>query len=366
MKVPFLDLRPAYDELRTELDGAYRRVMESGQYLLGPELEQFEAEFARYCDAKYCIGVGNGLDALHLILRAYGIGAGDEVIVPTNTFIATWLAVTYAGAVLVPIEPDPQTFNVTAEQVERATTRKTKAVIPVHLYGQPVDMDPITDVGRKRGFKVIEDSAQAQGARYKGRRTGSLGDAAAFSFYPAKNIGAIGDGGAVTTNDADLADRVRMLRSYGSRKKYEHERPGYNSRLDELQAAFLRVKLRKLDEWNERRHAVASRYLNELSGVPGLKLPCVPQWAGPVWHIFAMRYRQRDKIQAALSAAGIGTVIHYPIPPHLSGAYADAGWKISDFPVAEEIAKTELSLPIGPHLGSKEQEFAIQTLRQLP
>jgi dTDP-4-amino-4,6-dideoxygalactose transaminase len=365
MKVPFLDLRPAYDELRSDLNAAYHRVMESGQYLLGPELEHFEAEFAAYCEAKFCVGVGNGLDALHLILRAYGIGAGDDVIVPTNTFIATWFAVSYAGARPVPVEPDPQTFNIVAEEIEKAITRKTKAIIPVHLYGQPADMDPIIAIARKHRLKVIEDNAQAQGARYKGRRTGSLGDVGAISFYPAKNIGAIGDAGAVTTNDAEVADRVRMLRNYGSKKKYENECQGYNSRLDELQAAFLRVKLRKLDEWNQRRRAVAARYLNELSGVLGLELPCAPEWAEPVWHLFAVRHGQRDKLRSALSAAGIGTLIHYPIPPHLSGAYADAGWKPGDFPVAEEIAKTELSLPMGPHLGTNEQEIAIQAVRQL-
>jgi dTDP-4-amino-4,6-dideoxygalactose transaminase len=365
MKVPFLDLRSAYDELRSDLNAAYHRVMESGHYLLGPELEQFEAEFAAYCEAKFCVGVGNGLDALHLILRAYGIGAGDDVIVPTNTFIATWFAVSYAGATPVPVEPDPQTFNIVAEEIEKTITRKTKAIIPVHLYGQPADMDPIMAVARKHGLRVIEDSAQAQGARYKGRRTGSLGDVAAISFYPAKNIGAIGDAGAVITNDVELADRVRTLRNYGSKKKYENESQGYNSRLDELQAAFLRVKLRKLDEWNQRRRAVAARYLNELSGVLGLKLPCVPEWAEPVWHLFAVRHRQRDKLQAALAAADVVTLIHYPIPPHLSGAYAEAGWKPGDFPVAEEIAKTELSLPMGPHLGAEEQEIAIRALRQL-
>ena len=244
MKIPFLDLKPVYAELRADLDAAYHRVMESGHYLLGPELEQFEAEFAAYCDAKFCIGVGNGLDALHLILKAYGVGAGDEVIVPANTYIATFLAVSYTGATPVPVEPDPETFNIAPEKIERAVTAKTKAIIPVHLYGQPADMDPIMSLARKHGLKVIEDSAQAQGACYKTRRTGSLGDVAAISFYPAKNIGAIGDGGAVTTSDAELADRVRILRNYGSKKKYENESRGYNSRLDELQAAFLRVKLR--------------------------------------------------------------------------------------------------------------------------
>ena len=365
MKVPFLELKPAYDELRSEFDAAYHRVMESGSYLLGKELEQFECEFAAYCQAEYCVGLGNGLEALHLILRAYDIGVGDEVIVPSNTFIATWLAVSYAGAIPVPVEPNLRTFNIAPERIEASITLKTKAIMPVHLYGQPADMDPILSIAQKHGLKVIEDNAQAQGARYKGRRTGSLGDAAAISFYPAKNIGAFGDAGAVTTNNAEIADRVRTLRNYGSKRKYENDCQGYNSRLDELQAAFLRVKLRKLDEWNERRRAIAARYLNELSGVLGLELPCVPEWAQPVWHLFAVRYRQRDKLQAALSAAGIGTLIHYPIPPHLSGAYADAGWKPGDFPVAEEIARTELSLPLGPHLDPEAQQIAIQAVRKL-
>lgn len=365
MKVPFLDVRAAHEELRNELDGAYRRVMDSGSYLLGRELEQFEGEFARYCEASCCIGVGNGLDALHLILRAYGIGAGDEVIVPSNTFIATWLAVSNAGATPVPVEPDERTFNISPERIEKAVTVKTKAVIPVHLYGQPADMDLILSVARKHNLKVIEDSAQAHGARYKGRRTGALGDAAAWSFYPAKNLGAIGDGGAVTTNDAGLADHIRVLRNYGSKVKYDHACDGYNSRLDELQAAFLRVKLRKLDEWNERRRRLAARYLDELSGARTLRMPMVPEWAEPVWHLFAVRHSQRDVFQEMLAAAGIGTLIHYPKPPHLSGAYSGAGWKRGDFPVAEAIANTELSLPMGPHLGGAEQEVAIEAVQRL-
>jgi len=365
MKVPFLELRPAYDELRAELDAAYHRVMDSGWYLLGNELDQFEAEFAAYCEAGFCVGVGNGLDALHLILNAYGIGAGDEVIVPSNTFIATWLAVSYAGSTPVPVEPDPETFNIAPERIEAAITSKTKAVMPVHLYGQPADMDPILSIARKHGLKVIEDNAQAQGARYKGRRTGSLGDAAATSFYPGKNIGAFGDAGALTTNDAELADRVRTLRNYGSSKKYQNDCQGYNSRMDELQAAFLRVKLKRLDEWNSRRRVVAARYLSELGGTAVLKLPFVPEWAEPVWHLFALRYLRRDELQDSLAKVGIGTLIHYPIPPHLSGAYAKVGWKPGDFPVAEEIAKEELSLPIGPHLEPESQQVAIQAIRQL-
>lgn len=364
MKVPFLDLRLAYDELRPELDAAYRRVMDSGRYLLGEELEQFEAEFASYCEAACCVGVGNGLDALHLILRAYNIGAGDEVIVPTNTFIATWLAVSFTGATPVPIEPDPETFNIAPERIEATVTPQTRAIIPVHLYGQPADMDPILSIARSHKLKVVEDNAQAQGARYKGRRTGSLGDAAAASFYPIKNLGAFGDAGAVTTNDAELADRIRMLRNYGSKVKYDHSCQGFNSRLDELQAAFLRVKLQRLDEWNSRRRAVAIRYTSELAGSSVSNVPSVPEWAEPVWHLFPFRHCRRDDLQNSLANAGVATLIHYPIPPHLSGAYANAGWKPGDFPVAEEIAKTELSLPMGPYLTPEKQEIAIQAVRQ--
>jgi len=364
MKVPFLDLRSGYEELCVELDAAYRRVMESGWYLLGDELEQFEAEFARSCEAKFCVGVGNGLDALHLILRAYEIGTGDEVIVPSHTFIATWLAVSYAGAKPVPVEVDPETFNIAPECMEPAITSRTRAIIPVHLYGQPADMDAITNIASRHGLKVIEDNAQAQGARYKGRRTGSLGDAAATSFYPAKNLGAFGDAGAVTTSDAELADRVRCLRNYGSKKKYQHDSRGLNSRMNELQAAFLRVKLNRLDEWNARRREVAARYLSELDDMPELKLPFVPSWAEPVWHLFAVRHENRDQFQKSLVQAEIGTLIHYPIPPHLSGAYASTGWKRGDFPRAEEIAQSELSLPIGPHLESFAQETVIQAVRR--
>src|SRR5580692_6984079 len=287
MKVPFFEVKPGYEELRDEFDAAYHRVMDSGSYLLGKELEQFEREFAAYCQADYCVGVGNGLEAIHLILRAYEIGVGDEVIVPSNTFIATWLAVSHAGATPIPVEPDPETFNIAPERITAAVSAKTKAVIPVHLYGQPADMDPILSVARTHGLKVIEDNAQAQGARYKRRRTGSLGDAAATSFYPGKNLGAFGDAGALTTNDSEVASRVRDLRNYGSKKKYVYEWQGCNSRIDELQAAFLRVKLKKLDEWNGRRRALAHRYLSELAGKTELTLPFVPAWAEPVWHLFA-------------------------------------------------------------------------------
>ncbi len=360
MNVPFLELKPAYLELKEELDAAYHRVMDSGWYLLGAELESFEAEFAAYCDAKHCVAVGSGLDALHLILRAYDIGAGDEVLVPSNTFIATWLAVSYAGAEPVPVEPDPLTCNIDPERIEAAITPRTRAIIPVHLYGQPADMDLIVAIARRHGLKVIEDNAQAQGARYKGRRTGSLGDAAAHSFYPGKNLGAFADAGAVTTSDAELADRIRLLRNYGSREKYYNEVKGFNSRVDELQAAFLRAKLKKLDAWNSRRQAVAARYLRELHDSAGLILPFVPEWAEPVWHLIVVQHPKRDALREKLAGTGIGTLIHYPLPPHLSGAYAGEKWRWGAFPVAENLADTVLSLPMGPHLAEEQVSHVIR------
>ena len=363
MKVPFLELLPTYTELREELDATWHRVMESGWYLLGRELEAFEQEYAAYCGSKHCIGVGNGLDALHLILRAYEIGHGDEVIVPSNTYIATWLAVSYAGARPVPVEPDESTYNINPRLIEAAITPRTKAILPVHLYGQTADMAPIVAIAAKHGLKVIEDSAQAQGARYNGRRAGSLGHASGHSFYPGKNLGAFGDGGAVTTDDDTLADKVRVLRNYGSRVKYHNEVKGFNSRLDELQAAFLRVKLRYLDEWNARRSKIAQSYLDGLRGVPELTLPQVPEWAEPAWHLFVVRHPRRDDLQAALTAASIGTLVHYPIPPHLSGAYGDLGLLAGSLPIAEELARTVLSLPCGPHIdaaGASEVEAVVR------
>ncbi len=364
MKVPFLDFVQPYEELKPELDEAYQRFMRSAWYILGKEVEAFEKEFAAYCGAKHCIGVGNGLEALHLTLRAYGIGEGDEVIVPSNTYIATWLAVSYTDATIVPVEPDAQTFNIDPARIEAAVTPRTKAIMPVHLYGQPADMDPIMEIARRHGLKVVEDNAQAQGAKYKGRRTGGLGDAAGNSFYPGKNLGAFGDAGAVTTNDDNLADAIRTLRNYGSKKKYYNDCIGYNSRLDEMQAAFLRVKLQKLDDWNSRREAVAQNYLAKLRGLPGLTLPTVPSWARPVWHLFVVRHNSRDGFQTKLNEAGVGTLIHYPVPPHLSGAYASLGLKKGAFPLAESFANTVLSLPIGPHLAPEQVEKVVaETVR---
>jgi dTDP-4-amino-4,6-dideoxygalactose transaminase len=363
MDVAFLDLKAPYRELQAELDAAYRRVMESGSYLLGRELEAFEKEYAAYCEAAHCVGVANGLDALHLVLRAYGIGPGDEVIVPSNTFIATWLAVSAAGARPVPVEPDPATCNIDPSRIEAALTTRTKAIMPVHLYGQPADMDPLLALAAKHGLKVIEDSAQAQGATYKGRRTGGLGHAAGHSFYPGKNLGAFGDGGAVTTNDLALAERVRELRNYGSRVKYHNEVRGANSRLDELQAAFLRVRLARLSAWGDRRKAVAGTYLKTWRGLADMTLPFVPEWAQPAWHLFVIRHPRRDELQRRLAEAGVHTLIHYPIPPHRSGAYSDAGFLPGMFPIAEALAASVLSVPMGPHLSQEQAAYVAEQVR---
>ena len=379
MTIPFLDLQAAYRELQDELDAAYRRVMASGWYILGEEVERFEADYAAYCGAAHGIGVASGLDALHLALRACDIGPGDEVIVPTHTFIATWLAVSQAGATPVPVEPDARTYNIDPARIEAAITPRTRALIPVPLYGQPADLDPLLTIARRHGLRVIEDAAQAHGARYQGRRLGAHGDAVAWSFYPGKNLGAFGDGGAVTTNDAELAARLRRLRNYGSEVKYVHEVQGYNSRLDPLQAAFLGVKLRHLDAWNDRRRTLAAAYLTGLAdaclgdtslvdagptdttGVDadltdtsptatGLTLPAVPPWAEPVWHLFVIRHPRRDALQRHLTAAGIGTLIHYPRPPHQQPAYAATPLAAASHPIASRLASELLSLPMGPHL----------------
>ena len=347
-KIPFLNLHSSYLELKSEIDSAVARVLDSGCYILGPEVEDFESEFANYCETKYSIGVANGLDALHLGLLAMDVGPGDEVIVPSNTYIATWLAVSQCGATPIPVEPDARTYNIDPEQIGAAITPRTKVILPVHLYGQPANLDPILAIARRHGLRVLEDGAQAHGARYKGRRIGGHGDAVAWSFYPGKNLGAIGDGGAVTTNDPEIADRIRVLRSYGSRVKYVNEVKGFNSRLDPLQAAVLRVKLKTLDSWNERRKAVARQYLDNLSNIT-LVLPHVPVWADPVWHLFVVRHTNRDELAMQLNSAGVGTLIHYPIPPHMQAAYAELNFPPDSLPLAKQMAKEVLSLPIGPH-----------------
>lgn len=350
MNIAFLDLSAAHRELQDELMAGCRRVLESGWYVLGEEVERFEQEFAAYCGSRYAVGVGNGLDALQLILRGCGIGPGDEVIVPANTYIATWLAVSHAGATPVAVEPDPSTFNIDVRRIAAAITQRTKAILPVHLYGQPADMAPIVETARKFGLRVIEDAAQAHGAEYRGKRAGSLGDAAAFSFYPSKNLGALGDAGAVVTDDEALADRIRLLRNYGSRIRYHHEAKGLNTRLDPMQAAMLRTKLRYLDKWNGLRRQWAELYLEGFDEGTGLRLPAVVEGAKTVWHLFVVCHPQRDALQRHLAEAGVETLIHYPIPPHRSEAYADAGLPAGSFPITEKLADTILSLPLGPHM----------------
>ena len=359
--VPFLDLGRLHQSIREPLDAAYHRVVDSGWFIMGPELEAFESEFAQYCDAKHCIGVGNGLEALHLLLRAYGIGPGDEVIVPSNTFIATWLAVTECGATPVPVDPNIDTHNIDPALIGNAITSRTRAIIPVHLYGQPADMDPICVLAAKHGLIVIEDAAQAQGARYKGRRAGSLGHAAATSFYPGKNLGALGDGGAVLTNDDAIAERVKQLRNYGSKIKYQHDLVGYNSRLDEMQAAFLRAKLTVLDEWNARRREIATQYSTLLAGAD-MDLPVIPEFAEPVWHLYVIRSKQRNTLKAHLDQHGVSTVIHYPIPPHRQACYQE--YKGHNLPIAVMLAEEVLSLPMSSSLEAAEVEHvASSTLR---
>ncbi len=347
--IPFLDLEAAYLELKPEIDAAIARVLDSGWYIMGAELEAFEAEYAAYCEAGYCVGVANGLDALVLAIRALGIGQGDEVIVPSNTYIATWLAVSAVGATPVPVEPDPATHNIDPARIPAAIGPRTKVILPVHLYGQPADMEPILAIARDAGLAVVEDGAQAHGARYKGRRLGAHGDIVCWSFYPGKNLGALGDGGAITTNRADLAEKVAVLRNYGSREKYVNEVAGVNSRLDPLQAAVLRVKLTHLDAWNTRRTAAAAAYGAKL-GDSGLTLPVVPDWAEPAWHLYVVRTSERDALKKRLDAAGIGTLIHYPIPPHMQAAFAQMGMAPDALPIAKRLADEVLSLPIGPHM----------------
>jgi len=361
MKVPFLDVGAAYRELQVEIDAAIQRVLDSGWYVLGPEVEVFEQEYARYCGAQECIGVANGLDALHLALRAIDIGPGDEVIVPSNTYIATWLAVSQCGAIPVPVEPDESTFNISPALIEAAITPRTKAILPVHLYGQPADMDLILAIARDYGLRVVEDGAQAHGARYKGRRIGCHADAVAWSFYPGKNLGAMGDGGAVTTNDPTIADRVRLLRNYGSRRKYVNEVKGYNSRLDPLQAAILRVKLAHLDEWNASRARIAWMYRDGLAG-SGLALPWVPPSVEPVWHLYVVQHARRAELQRSLEGAGVATLIHYPVPPHRQLAYAPDGFGGANLPLADRMADQVLSLPMCPSLSAADVKKVIQAV----
>lgn len=363
MKVPFVSFLPMEHELDKDLRDAFERVYTRSWYIEGVEDENFEKAFAQYCDRKYCVGVGNGLDALMLALKALGVGEGDEVIVPSNTYIATALAVTYVGAKPVFVEPDIKTFNIDSDRIEAAITDRTKAIMPVHLYGQACDMDPIMEIARKYSLYVVEDCAQAHGATYKGKMIGSFGDAAGFSFYPGKNLGALGDAGAMVTNNKEIADKVRALGNYGSDYKYHHIYLGNNSRLDEMQAAFLSAKLPHLDKINAERRRIANRYLNDIKNTQ-IVLPYIPEYASPVWHIFGIRCKRRTELETFLNERGIGTNKHYPIPMHLQECYKDLGFKNGDFPIAEEISATELSIPMYYGMTDQEIQYVIDSINE--
>lgn len=364
MNVPFFELGPSHAAIAAELESVWRSVLDGRRFILGERVAAFEADFAACCGAGHAIGTGNGLDALTLILEGLGIGAGDEVIVPAHTFIATWLAVTRSGATPVPVDCLAGTGNIDPALVPAAITSRTRALIAVHLYGVPAEMAPLQALAMQHNFHLVEDAAQAHGASYRGRKTGSLGIAAGFSFYPTKTLGALGDGGAVVTSDAALAKRIRLLRNYGSETKYEHQVIGCNSRLDELQAAILSVKLPRLEAWAADRRRIAARYMHALSDLPGLQLPAVTDGAEPVWHLFPVRHAARDALAAALEAAGVQIMLHYPVPPHLQPAYAGLGFRAGRFPVAESIARSTLSLPIWPGLADAQIDHVCATIRQ--
>jgi dTDP-3-amino-3,4,6-trideoxy-alpha-D-glucose transaminase len=367
VNVPFLDVAAGYRELRAEFDAAYARVMDSGRYVLGEELEDFEHEFATLTQSEHAVGVGNGLDALTIALRAHDVGPGDEVIVPAHTFIATWLAVNRCGATVVPVDVDPVTLLIDPAAAAAAVTPRTVAIVPVHLYGHPADLPAVGALAERHGLVVVEDAAQAHGASLGGRSTGSLGHAGAFSFYPAKNLGAFGDGGALTTDDAAVANRARRLRNYGSTRRGRHDELGENSRLDPLQAAFLRVKMAALQRWNARRKAVARAYLEGLADVPEVVLPPAGgDGVDPVWHLFCVRHPHRDELAAELHSRGVATQVHYPVPPHRSQAFAGLNLGAGAFPITEAATATLLSLPIGPHLDEAGVETVIEAVRGFP
>lgn len=357
LKIPYLYFEYQNRQIRKDILRSFESFFDSKRYILGEQVSNFERAYAAFNGVKYCIGVSNGLDALHLSLRALDIGAGDEVIVPSNTYIATVLAVSYVGATPVFVEPDILTYNMDPAKIEAAITSRTKAIMPVHLYGQACEMDAIMAVAQKNGLYVVEDNAQAQGATYQGKPTGSFGQVNGTSFYPGKNLGALGDAGAVTTHDAALAARVQRLRNYGSDKKYYHEEIGFNMRLDECQAGFLSIKLRHLAVWTRQRQQIATWYNEALSGMGDLILPQIAEGATHVYHIYMIRTKQRDALQQHLQRNGIGTLIHYPAPPHLQKAYGSMGYKSGDFPIAEGIASTCLSLPLWPGMRESEVNY---------
>lgn len=363
MKIPFLNFEPMHTVIRNEIIDAFKKNYDNNLFILGPNVEAFESEFSKYCGTKYCIGCGNGLDALSIILRGYDIGEGDEVIVPSNTYIATALAVSYVGAKVVFVEPNIKTFNIDVDKIEAAITKKTKAIIAVHLYGRPAETDKIKVLCKKYNLKLIEDAAQSHGAIYNEKRAGNLGDAAGFSFYPGKNLGALGDAGAILTNDSALAEKIRAIRNYGSKIKYYNEYKGVNSRLDEIQAGFLSVKLKYLDMWNTDRQKIAKLYLKKINNSK-IILPCIDSVTDSIWHIFPIRSKYRDDLLNYLKVNGIETLIHYPVPIHLQKAYKDLGYNLKDFPIAETISKTILSLPIWYGMNDNEINYIIDVLNK--
>jgi dTDP-4-amino-4,6-dideoxygalactose transaminase len=362
MNVPLVDLKAQYAAISGEVEAAISEVLQATNFILGAQVDHFENEFAAYCETQHAIGVDSGLSGLELALRMYGVGPGDEVITAANTFIATALAISHAGARPVLVDMDPDTYELDPRALEKAITKQTKAIMPVHLYGQTVDMDPIMEIASRYELPVIEDACQSHGARYKGRRAGSLGHMAAFSFYPGKNLGAYGDGGMIVTNDGEMADKLRVLRNYGQREKYHHVEQGYNRRLDTIQAAVLRVKLPYLDSWNAARRECARMY-NEILADTGAVLPVVAPYAEMVWHLYVIRVKNRDALKTYLSERGIGAGIHYPIPIHLQPAYHSLGYKQGDFPITERFADEILSLPIYPELSPSAIEHVAETIR---
>ena len=362
--IPFLDIKSTYTEIKDEIDASINRVLNSGLYILGPEVDAFESEWADYCGSNHAVGVANGLDALILALRALKVGPGDEVIIPSNTYIASWLAISAVGAIPIPVEPCPITYNINVKDINKAITPATKAIMPVHLYGQPADLDHIIKLSKQSGISVIEDAAQAHGAMYKGKRIGSHGDIVCWSFYPGKNLGAFGDAGAITTNRNDLAESIRKYRNYGSSVKYVTEVKGTNSRLDPIQAAVLRAKLPHLDNWNDRLREISKFYTHELRDSEFI-LPKCPNWAYSVWHLFVIQTSNRDKLKSEFDKAGIGYLIHYPIPPHMQKAYKDLKFKPERLPLARQLADKIISLPIGPHLNNQSVRKIINVIKDV-
>jgi dTDP-4-amino-4,6-dideoxygalactose transaminase len=363
MQVPFLSFTDTNNLIKDEIINEFQSFIDSGWYILGKRLEKFEIEYAKFSKTKYSVGVANGLDAIIIALKTLNIGAGDEVIVPSNTYIATWLAVSYVGATPVPVEPRLNTYNINPELIQEKITRRTKAIIPVHLYGQCCEMDEIINIAKKNNLFIVEDNAQAQGATFKNKSTGSFGEINATSFYPGKNLGAFGDAGAISTDNEVLANRAQVIRNYGSQKKYFNQEKGLNSRLDELQAGMLSIKLKHLSFWNAQRNEIANCFSEKLSNIDDLVLPQIAENASSVFHLYVIRTTRRDELQTYLSNHGVGTLIHYPLPPHLQEAYKDLKYKKGDFPIAEKIADTCLSLPIYPGLNSLQIDYICEKIK---